>query len=247
MALGFGRTQPGGVLMKRVTLEEAFGDSAAMQAAQYGDLQGEAVVLSVRGGEVIAVVPEGTADDGVLAAASSLRAAVRLENERVLMFEIHEGGSSASFRDEAARLHTAVQVVEASRGGGAVDVAALGTVDQVMTRGVMTATPDELVEDVAKRLAFHNVTGLPVEDWDGTIVGIVSEMDVIGRIGEVIRDVMTANVVSVPPDTTVERAARLMAERGIKRLPVLADGKLVGIISRADVVRLLAERSQGAG
>jgi CBS domain-containing protein len=231
--------------VKRVKIEEAFEGRSASPTGGAGQPTGEAVVLDVRGGEVVAVVPAATADDDVIAAATSLRAALRLDNERVLMFEIHEGSSSAHFSDEAARLHVTLQAAGAPGTGGAVDTAGLGTVDQIMTRDVKVASPDELVEDVAKRLAFHNVTGLPVEDWDGRVIGVVSELDVIGRINETIRDVMTADVVSVAPDTPVDRAATLMAERGIKRLPVLAGGKLVGILSRADIVRALAQRSPG--
>ena len=229
--------------MKRVKIEEAFeGQTTALRGGS-GPPSGEAVVLDVRGGEVVAVVPAATTDDDVIGAATSLRAALRLDNERVLMFEIHEGSSTAHFRDEAAHLHITLQPAGAPGRGGAVDTAGLGTVDQIMTRDVKVASPDELVEDIAKRLAFHNVTGLPVEDWDGRVIGVVSELDVIGRINETIRDVMSADVVSVAPDTPVDRAASLMADRGIKRLPVLADGKLVGILSRADIVRALAQRS----
>lgn len=228
--------------MKRVRLEEAFEGSSAAPRGGAGAEEQEAVVLDVRGGEVVAVVPASTPDDGVLGAASSLRAALRLETERVLMVEIHAGANRAHFHDEPAALH-AVRRAEGTPGVGAVDTHALGTVDQLMTRNVKTATPDELVEDVAKRLAFHNVTGLPVEDWDGSVIGIVSELDVIDKIGEIIRDVMTPDVITVRPDTPIDEAAMLMAQRGIKRLPVLEDGKLVGILSRADIVRALAERS----
>ena len=229
--------------MKRVRLEDAFEALPEALRRLTADQRGcDAVVLDVRGGEVVAVVPAGTADDAVIGAASSLRAAVRLDNERVLMFEIHDGGSTATFQDRAADLHGAPRV-QGTTAGGAIDTSGLGTVEQIMTRDVVTASPDELVEDVAKRLVFHNVTGLPVEDWDGRVMGVVSELDVIDRINETIRDVMTAEVIAVATDTSIEQAAALMAGRGIKRLPVLSDGKLVGIISRADIVRALAGRS----
>jgi CBS domain-containing protein len=224
--------------VRRVTIEEAFQRLAAMTDLQIGPLDGEAVCLNVRGGEVVAVVAEETPEDEAVAAASLVRATIRLDNEQVLTIEIQDGGSGAYFADQAAQLQRAGQPVAP----GPLPVHDLGPVGAVMTRDVKTATPDELVEDVAKRLVFHNVTGLPVEDWDGRIVGIVSEMDVIGRIGDIIRDVMTTDVISVKSDEPVERVAALMAERGIKRVPVIEEGKLVGIISRADIVRLLAER-----
>lgn len=228
--------------MKRVRLEEAFEAGSVSPSGGASTEEQEAVVLEIRGGEVVAVVPAGTEDDGVVAGAASVRAALRLENERVLMVELHADAEGARFHDEPAALHAARRA-EGTPGVGAVDAHGLGTVDQLMTRDVKTATPDELVEDVAKRLAFHNVTGLPVEDWDGQVIGIVSELDVIGKINETIRDVMTADVITVAPRTPIDQAATLMAQRGIKRLPVLEDGKLVGILSRADIVRALAERS----
>ncbi len=92
--------------MKRVNIEDAFvgeptSDRAGAEAAD-GD---EALVLAVRGGEVVAVVPAGTPEDGAVGAARLIRGALRLENERVLTFEIHEGASGAFFEDESARLH----------------------------------------------------------------------------------------------------------------------------------------------
>ncbi|HIE09604.1 MAG TPA: CBS domain-containing protein, partial [Armatimonadetes bacterium] len=55
-------------------------------------------------------------------------------------------------------------------------------------------------------------------------------------------DIMTREVVSVCEDTPVEEIARILTERGIKRVPVLREGKLVGIVSRADIVRAMAQR-----
>ena len=67
--------------------------------------------------------------------------------------------------------------------------------------------------------------------------------DVIGKIGHTIRDVMSDQVISVSRSTPVEQIATLLAERRIKRVPVLVDEMLVGIVSRADIVRAFAERS----
>ena len=115
-----------------------------------------------------------------------------------------------------------------------------------MTRSVLTASPDELVEDIAKRLSFHNVSGMPVEDWDGKVIGIVSEFDVMGKFHDTVGDVMSSDVISVSRDTPLSEVAALMAERRIKRVPVLDGGLLVGIVSRADIVRALAARTAEA-
>ena len=97
--------------------------------------------------------------------------------------------------------------------------------------------------DAAKLLAYHNISGMPVEGWDGSIVGIVSEADVIGHIGATVSDVMTRDVISVGQEATVEEIASLMAERRIKRVPVMTNGQVVGMVSRADIVRALAARA----
>ena len=115
-----------------------------------------------------------------------------------------------------------------------------------MTRDVQTASADELVEDVAKRLAFHNISGMPVEDWDGRVIGIVSELDVIDKLHDTVRDAMSSDVVSVSRDTPIEQIAALMTERRIKRVPVLAEGMLVGIVSRHDIVRGLVAGASGS-
>jgi tRNA nucleotidyltransferase (CCA-adding enzyme) len=178
----------------------------------------------------------------VLSAASSVRAALRLENERVLSFEIHEGAAHGSFRVESARLHAEARPGPA--GGAAASGPSFGglTAEQIMTRTVMIAHADELVEDVAKRLAFHNISGMPVEDWDGKVIGVISEIDVIGKFHDTIREAMSADLLTVARDAPLEQVAALMTERRIKRVPVLEGDKLVGIVTRADIVRALADR-----
>jgi len=112
-----------------------------------------------------------------------------------------------------------------------------------MSRTVVAVNADMLVEDAAKLLAYHNISGMPVEGWDGGVVGIVSEADVIGHIGMTVSEVMTSEVISVGERATVEEIAALMAERRIKRVPVMEDGGVVGMVSRADIVRALAARA----
>ena len=229
--------------MKRVSPKEAFvGESPFGQEGV--EAEGlEAVILAVRGGEVVALVPPGTAEEEIMGAAGYIHGTVRLENARVLNFEIRRGVVGADFVDESGQLEQRRRTTGA---GGLVGGRGLATgprtAGEIMTRDVLTANPDMLVEDLAKQLAFHNISGMPVEGASGEIVGIVSEIDVIGKIGDTVGDVMTPEVISVTEETPVEQVASLMAERRIKRLPVMADGALVGIVSRADVVRALAGR-----
>jgi CBS-domain-containing membrane protein len=112
-----------------------------------------------------------------------------------------------------------------------------------MTRDVVTAPRDLLTEEIAALLAFHNVSGMPVLAEAGTVSGIVSEADVIGKRGATVGEIMTPEVVTVTEPTPVEWIAALMAEKKIKRVPVIVDGALAGMVSRADIVRALAARA----
>jgi CBS domain-containing protein len=233
--------------VKRVNIKDAFvGEPASSQEGVEAEDSDEAVVLAVRGGEVVAVVPSGTPEEGVVGAASLIRGALRLENERVLTFEIHEGASSAFFEDESAQLHRRRQEA------GAVGLAAIAGTDymgaartagDIMTRDVLTIHRDVPTEELSRLLAFHNLSGMPVVDEADTVIGIVSEADVIGKRGATVGEIMTPNVVSVPETTPIEQVAALMAEKKIKRVPIIVDGVLVGMVSRADIVRALAARA----
>ena len=232
--------------MKRVNIKDAFvGEPTGGQEELGADDSDEAVVLAVRGGEVTAVVRAGTPDHQVVGAAAVVRGALRLENERVLTFEIHEGASSAFFEDEAAGLH------ERRQQSGAHGLSAITggdymgepqTAGEIMNRDVVTTSPTLAVAELARLLAFHNISGMPVADAGGRVVGIVSEADVIGKRGSTVGDVMTPAVVSVSSGAAVEQVAALMTARRIKRVPVIDEGVLVGIVSRADIVRALAGR-----
>jgi CBS domain-containing protein len=203
----------------------------------------QGVVLAVRGGELILVVPAATPDGQVVAVASCARGTVRLENERVMTFEIHSSDGEDSFSDHDAGLHRGHLAPPDDPPPSLERLTVAGaplSAGQVMTRQVLTASPDDLVEDIAKRLAFHNVSGMPVEDWDGTVLGVVSEADVIGKQGVTIADVMSNELISAQASTSVEAVAGLMAERHVRRVPILEAGRLAGIVTRSDIVRALA-------
>lgn len=224
--------------MKRLSIADAFTRMSAPglpapTADQYQTK--EAVSLVVRGGELIALVPAGTPDDQVEALAEVVRGCLRLESERVLTFQVSVAAGSTAFEDQHARLHPVHH--EAASAAGPAQVAR-----DIMTREVVTIEADMLVEDAAKLLAYHNISGMPVEDPDGKVCGIVSEADVIGHIGAIVSDVMSSDVVSVGESATVEEIATLMAQHRIKRVPVMNDGSLLGMVSRSDIVRAIAAR-----
>jgi CBS domain-containing protein len=234
-------------LMKRVNIEDAFvGEPSPRRTGIEAQDSDEAIVLTVRGGELVVVVAAGTPEEGAVGAAVLIRGALRLENERVLTFEIREGASGAFFEDESAQLHRRRQDSGAeglSAIGGSDYMADHRTAGEIMTSDVVTARRDLPTEEVAALLVFHNVSGMPVLDEAGTVIGIVSEADVIGKRGATVGDIMTPDVVVVAQATPIERIAALMAEKHIKRVPVIADGALVGMVSRADIVRALAARA----
>jgi CBS domain-containing protein len=139
----------------------------------------------------------------------------------------------------------------------------------VMVRDVVTVRPDTDVAEAIKLLAEHDVSALPVLDDAGNLVGMLSEADLIQRVeigtekrrpwwqeamtgastlaadfakshGKKVGEVMATGVISVSEDTPLSEIAALFERRRIKRVPVVKDGKLVGIVSRANLIQALA-------
>jgi CBS domain-containing protein len=111
---------------------------------------------------------------------------------------------------------------------------------EIMTTPVVTAGPDTPTRDVAQLLSRHRISGVPVTDQDGAVVGLVSEYDLLVKRGAVAREVMSPTVISVTEDTDVEDVRALLVDMRIRRVPVVAGTQLVGIVSRSDLVELLA-------
>src|SRR5262252_3388020 len=118
------------------------------------------------------------------------------------------------------------------------------TAADIMTPDPLTLRPDTSVHEAAQMLSEHRISGAPVVGDDGGIVGIVSEYDLIARSGSTVGDVMTRDVVSVPSNATLDRVRAILVTQRLKRVPVTAESRLVGLISRADMVRELAYRWQ---
>lgn len=140
---------------------------------------------------------------------------------------------------------------------------------QIMTRSVIIVTPEATVLEAANLMLRYHVSGLPVVDTGGKLVGIVSEGDFIRRSeigtqkkpgrwlkfllgagraatdyvhehGRRISEVMTLDPITVTEDTPLEEIVSSMERNGVKRLPVMRDGKLVGIVSRANLLQAVA-------
>lgn len=110
----------------------------------------------------------------------------------------------------------------------------------VMTREVITVQPTLPVKKLAAVLMKNHISGVPVADKNGKIVGVVSEGDIIAKKGKQVRAIMHANVISVSEDTPVEVIAQVMTTHKAKRVPVMQNGKIVGIVSRADIINAMA-------
>src|SRR5438105_15944988 len=110
-----------------------------------------------------------------------------------------------------------------------------------MTPNVISVNEDASVRDVAKVLDRHRISGLPVCDGNGHMVGVISEYDLIAKPqAHTAGEAMSHDVISVMEDTSVDQVRFLLVNRRIKRVPVLRGTKLLGIISRADLVREIA-------
>ncbi|WP_328946450.1 CBS domain-containing protein [Streptomyces sp. NBC_00250] len=107
----------------------------------------------------------------------------------------------------------------------------------LMTDDVVSAVPATSFKEVAKLLAEHDITGVPVVDDDDHVVGVVSESDLLARDELTARGLMTRPAITVHAEETVADAARLMVRRGVERLPVVdEEERLVGIVTRRDLL-----------
>jgi len=118
----------------------------------------------------------------------------------------------------------------------------------IMNRPVLGAAKSTSARDLAIQMLMGGFSGIPITERDGTIVGIVSELDIIRalRAGKPLdtitaAEIMTAEVITVNADATVEEIMEIMDTKQIVRVPVLEDGKLVGVVSRPDVLRAALE------
>ncbi len=140
---------------------------------------------------------------------------------------------------------------------------------EVMTSPVVTTTADAAITEIVDLMLTHQISALPVVDEDGRLVGIVSEGDLIQRDeigtlphrswwlsalgtkaqladefikshGTSANSVMTVDVATASPDTPLAEIAEILERKRVKRVPILEDGKVVGIVSRANLLQALA-------
>ncbi|WP_054692270.1 CBS domain-containing protein [Syntrophomonas palmitatica] len=143
----------------------------------------------------------------------------------------------------------------------------------IMTREVITAHPEEKIEEVTRLMLENKISGIPVVNQQGHVLGIITEKDLMIKASELkvpfyvtlfdsiiflenplrfnndlkkytasrVKDVMNTKIQAVEEDTPVSKIVELMQSRGINRVPVLRNGKLVGIITRNDILKSLVK------
>ena len=110
----------------------------------------------------------------------------------------------------------------------------------IMTRDIITVPPSMPVKKLAMTLIKNQISGAPVAAKNGKIIGVVSEADIVAKKGTDVKSIMSKKIISVAEDTAVEEIARLMTAEKIKRVPVMSGDRVVGIVSRADIVSAIA-------
>jgi len=110
----------------------------------------------------------------------------------------------------------------------------------IMTRDIITVSPNMTIKNLATTLIKNQISGAPVAGKNGKIVGVVSEADIVAKKGKDVKAIMSKKIISVGEEATVEEIAQLMTTHRIKRVPVMRDNTVVGIISRADIVSAIA-------
>lgn len=147
-------------------------------------------------------------------------------------------------------------------------------VREVMTTDVVTATPSMRLRDLAELLIARSISGAPVVNETGSVIGIISEGDlltkqaerpltkrrplewILGELGDTdtrrrhdattVAEAMTAPAITISPDASTHEAASMMIDRRVNRLPVVGEGELLGIVTRADLVRAYLRRDADA-
>jgi len=145
------------------------------------------------------------------------------------------------------------------------------TAEHIMTSPAVACREEAYFEEIAEILADRNISGMPVVDADGKVLGMISERDLAHALGSpLVRlavrryqhgpmrrertisqmqrhagDIMTAPAIAAAPGATLPELARLMVENHLNRLPILRDGRLVGVVTRGDVLGAMGGLRRG--
>lgn len=124
----------------------------------------------------------------------------------------------------------------------------------IMSKKVMTVMEGANIKHVMRLLVEHKVTGLPVVSEDMRLLGIVTEKDILKTLlygedvkGKTAANLMTTEIVSFDENEDLMTVFRSLVESNYRRVPILSNGKLVGIISRRDIINFLSEKTAATG
>ncbi len=139
-----------------------------------------------------------------------------------------------------------------------------GKAEDIMSTDIVTVKPKDSLHTVSRTLSEHDTSGAPVVDDIGRIVGIVSEHDIVSYLStfdesdlevynstglphlahiylqasaKEVEEIMTTEVITAIPKTSIDHLARLMTRNNVNRIPIVVKGKLVGMVSRIDILR----------
>jgi CBS-domain-containing membrane protein len=144
----------------------------------------------------------------------------------------------------------------------------------IMTKEVISVSPDLVVEKLAEIFWENRISGAPVVDDNGTVIAIVTENDLIDQnkkvhiptmiaildsvimlekadkiekeirkmTGTTVKDICSDTLITVEPETPLDEVATIMAEKQVHTLPVLTDGKLVGVVGKSDIIKTMAKK-----
>jgi CBS domain-containing protein len=121
------------------------------------------------------------------------------------------------------------------------------TASDIMTEDVVTIQPDSSIQDAIELLLLQRISGLPVTDNEGQLIGIVTEFALLAIAydhkicQDTIAQHMTADVLTVGPEDPINKVADLCIMHRVRRIPVVQNGRLLGLISRRDVLKAIYE------
>ena len=125
----------------------------------------------------------------------------------------------------------------------------MSSVGEIMTSDVLTVEPSDTIGETAQKMVERGVSSAVVSDY-GTLIGIVTERDltraVAGRVHTSearVREWMTSDPITLAPDASADEAARIMLDNGFRHVPIVDEGRAVGIVSIRDVARWSTEES----
>ncbi len=120
-------------------------------------------------------------------------------------------------------------------------------VQNIMTPCPIAVSPEATIDEAITLLLNHRVSGLPVVDPGGQLLGVISELDIIDLVyladieNSVVREHMTSDVRCLDAEASLDDAASVFCTKTIRRIPIVREGRLVGILSRRDLIRFLRD------